>query len=696
MKILIALYKYFSWGGLQKDALRLAQEAMERGHEVAVFTTDWPEPPQGLLVERVSVKGMTNVARMENFSRAWLERLKKGGFDVTLAMNRVPGADFYFAADACMARYYDGKWPKWWLKLNPRYRHILDAEQRVMGKESQTIVMTIAAAQRKDMQECYDLPDRRIIELPPGFNDECRCPDESRAAIARAEVRRMLEVEDEEFMLVSVASNARLKGIDRTIAAIAALPLELQKKVKWFGIGRLDERLVRKMAAKCGILPQCRLLGAREDLPKLLLAADLMIHPARSEGAGSVLMEALVAGLPVICTEICGFSPYVAEAESPVLPEPFSQQRLDEVLENTLAHIDGVAAAVRAKASKWPPAARRQKTIMDALERFVRESSDVSVSVIVPCYQAASTVERCLDSLAAQTHRPYEVIVVNDASPDETSAVLQRYRERTGLNMKVIEFPENKGVSAARNAGLAAAAGQFVMFLDADDWLKDDCLARMARAQVASDASLVACNSCLVTEHGTERGHVFRSGEKSGVAVIDNPVREPMCFTVLQGFFGSSCMKIYRRKELEEKHLQFDETLKFAEDSLFATLAALNAERLAVLTDYDGYCYFQHECSCVHTIDVGKRLDSLQRMIETLEKAVPKEARMILLQKCLEFVWTVRRFGGVRRNFWMKSCIEMPVFKSVVLPVVLAYGKTKHRLLIRALAHGFLSAVVFW
>ena len=90
------------------------------------------------------------------------------------------------------------------------------------------------------------------------------------------------------------------------------------------------------------------------------------------------------------------------------------------------------------------------------------------VSVIIPCYNCANLVEETLESLRNQTCRDFEIICVNDGSTDDTLAVLERWKECNGLDMQIISQP-NGGVSRARNAGIQAAQGEYLLFLDADD-----------------------------------------------------------------------------------------------------------------------------------------------------------------------------------------------------------------------------------
>ena len=100
------------------------------------------------------------------------------------------------------------------------------------------------------------------------------------------------------------------------------------------------------------------------------------------------------------------------------------------------------------------------------------------VSVIVPVYNAATYLPACIASLRAQTMEDIELIFVDDASTDGSLALLRRAQEQD-VRVRVIAFPENRGVSCARNAGLDAATGEFVGFCDADDWVERGMFARL-------------------------------------------------------------------------------------------------------------------------------------------------------------------------------------------------------------------------
>jgi glycosyltransferase EpsJ len=113
------------------------------------------------------------------------------------------------------------------------------------------------------------------------------------------------------------------------------------------------------------------------------------------------------------------------------------------------------------------------------------------ISVIVPVYQAEAFLDQCVQSMLAQTERDFELLLIDDGSPDNSPALCDAYAARDS-RVRVIHKP-NGGVSSARNAGLDAAAGKFVVFLDSDDWAEPDYLSRLLtlQTQTAEEGVLV-------------------------------------------------------------------------------------------------------------------------------------------------------------------------------------------------------------
>ena len=118
-------------------------------------------------------------------------------------------------------------------------------------------------------------------------------------------------------------------------------------------------------------------------------------------------------------------------------------------------------------------------------------TSSASISVVIPCFNSATTIERALRSVEHQTTKPHEVLVVDDASSDNTVSVIEQYAQTSALNIRVIKQSVNGGPSVARNAAWNVAAGEFVAFLDADDqWHPQKLEVQITAFELSPDASM--------------------------------------------------------------------------------------------------------------------------------------------------------------------------------------------------------------
>ena len=374
MRFLLSIYRYFPAGGLQMDALRVARNACQRGHQVVFCTTRWegprPEDLPGLEIKLLpEPKTWTNLGRMAQFGKMIADERARGHYDGELAMNRIPGAEFYFAGDECMKGLLKRRTLGGLLRLLPRYRALLRQEKETLLCPETKKILLLSQRQLQDFQREYGLPTERFLVLPPGMDTGSLPPaSKEEQQRLRQQERQSLGIQDDEFMLLMVGSGLRLKGVDRALSAVAALPEDLRKRCRPVLIGRGISEGFLKLAKKAG-LPQEQVIALppRPSVGALYLAADLLIHAARSEGAGSVLIEAIANGLPVLCTAICGFSNFVEPTGMPVIPEPFRQEALNQALKEVLPNLPEHAKRTREYAATQD-FCRRTDAIVDLLE----------------------------------------------------------------------------------------------------------------------------------------------------------------------------------------------------------------------------------------------------------------------------------------------------------------------------------------
>ncbi|MFC0667603.1 glycosyltransferase family 4 protein [Azotobacter chroococcum] len=335
MQLAFILYKYFPFGGLQRDFMRIALECQRRGHAIRVYSMFWEgEIPPGFEVLIAPVKALFNHARNERFT-AWVQAdLARRPVDRVIGFNKMPGLDVYYAADPC---YED----KAQTLRNPlyrlwgRYRHFADYERAVFAPQSKTQILMISEVQQPLFVKHYGTPAERFHLLPPGISADRRAP--ANAGEIRADFRREFALADDDLLLVQIGSGFKTKGLDRSLKALAALPAALKQRTRLIAIGQDDPRPFQLQVKALGLSERVEILSGRSDIPRFLLGADLLIHPAYNENTGTVLLEALVAGLPVLVTDVCGYAHYIAEAGcGQVLPSPFDQERLNRTLADLL------------------------------------------------------------------------------------------------------------------------------------------------------------------------------------------------------------------------------------------------------------------------------------------------------------------------------------------------------------------------
>lgn len=335
MHVAFVLFRYFPFGGMQRDMLTTAQMCLARGHQVTILCHTWQgEQPAGITIEVLAVSGTANHARAKRLDQALQKRFGNQRPDVVIGFDKVSGLDLYFAADPCfVTRTAHRPWP---YRLLPRYHTFRDLEGAVFGPASPTRILLLDSRERSSYQASWQTPDDRFEELPPGIaRNRCRGSD---AAALRAAARQELGIAPQQRLLLLLAANFQLKGLDRTLRAAAALPDELRQRIHLLAVGEGPSKAWQQLAKQLGMQAQTTLLTGRDDVPRLLQAADLLVHPARRDTTGTVLLEALVAGLPVLCSAACGYAQHIQSARCGlVLPEPFQQTALNDGLQQLLS-----------------------------------------------------------------------------------------------------------------------------------------------------------------------------------------------------------------------------------------------------------------------------------------------------------------------------------------------------------------------
>jgi UDP-glucose:(heptosyl)LPS alpha-1,3-glucosyltransferase len=330
VRFAFCLFKYFPFGGLQRDFLKIVTSCLSRGHHVDVFAGAWEgEIPENFHVSILPAHGLTNHRRCESFAKSYNDHRTQSEYDSVIGFNKMPGLDVYFSADYCFAAKAYEKGLLY--RLAGRCRSYLRLEQAVFDSQSKTEILLISEREKDFFIRHYNTAEERFHLLPPGISKDRLAPRNTEEA--RASFRRDLNIGMDEKVVLMVGSGFKTKGVDRAIRGLSSLTAELGSTTILLVVGDDNSKSFERLAKRLGVADRVRFVGGREDVPRFLVGADLLLHPAVRENTGTVLVEAMASGLPVLATDVCGYGSYIRSARAgELIPAPFRQETLNRLL----------------------------------------------------------------------------------------------------------------------------------------------------------------------------------------------------------------------------------------------------------------------------------------------------------------------------------------------------------------------------
>lgn len=301
------------------------------------------------------------------------------------------------------------------------------------------------------------------------------------------------------------------------------------------------------------------------------------------------------------------------------------------------------------------------------------------VSIIVPVYKVEKFLERCVESIIKQTYQNIEIILIDDESPDECPKMCDQYEIKDN-RIKVIH-KKNGGLSDARNAGLDIASGEYIAFVDSDDWIESDFIETLYMNAEREKADISVVGYQLIWEDGRIRR--FSRDEEYYVFDRENAIRELL---KQQKFQCMVCQKMYRK--------QIFETIRFPVGKIYEDVAIglstfLKAERV-VVSGKVKYNYFQRSDSIVNAKFDKRKLFFLECCNKIIDysdsqnKLFDLEAHTFYLRALMMFTlqlyqldeekyestvkWLENEIRRCRRFIWKNPSIELK--KKIVLSLI--------------------------
>ncbi len=261
------------------------------------------------------------------------------------------------------------------------------------------------------------------------------------------------------------------------------------------------------------------------------------------------------------------------------------------------------------------------------------------ISVIVPAYNAEQYIAQCIDNLLCQTYKNLEIIVVDDGSTDNTSRVLQQYPK-----VKYIYQP-NSGVSVARNAGIEAASGEFIHFMDADDLLNLEFYEKMYEAIAETGADMACCGFYF------ER---FPSQtQKIEHKLLVSNIPDKVLMTNVCNY-GACWKYLCKLSFLKEKKLKFEPGISTGEDRIFSIQAVYFANKIVLVPN--AIYYYKNRKSSVTTSRDLERIKKRHRdrkYAEQFQKNFAKQHKFLLNRT-------------LNRQHWQYKLLGLPILNKTV------------------------------
>lgn len=246
----------------------------------------------------------------------------------------------------------------------------------------------------------------------------------------------------------------------------------------------------------------------------------------------------------------------------------------------------------------------------------------IDVSVIVPVYNTEKYLEKCLGSIINQTFINYEIIIINDGSPDNSETIIQEYLTKYPQKIKYYK-KENGGLSEARNMGILKSSGKYLMFVDSDDYISKDMIEKLYNCIETQGSDMAICN--MIKIDSKNQSTKIINYNPGTVNILED---KKILFNL-----PCACNKMYNKKLFD--NLKFDKN-KYYEDLRLINKLYLNCNKVAFI---DNFCYYyvERNNSIMHDGNLDKNFEIVEA-IQSLIDYYQEEDKYKLFQEEIEFL----------------------------------------------------------
>ena len=234
------------------------------------------------------------------------------------------------------------------------------------------------------------------------------------------------------------------------------------------------------------------------------------------------------------------------------------------------------------------------------------------ISVIIPVYNAEEYITKCLDSVMQQTIDSLEIICINDGSTDQSLMILKKYKEmynEVGNRKIIVINQENAGPSAARNKGILEAKGDYIAFVDSDDYIETTMYEELVGRAIKNNLDVVLCSICNHYPDGKSEEYCYLV-DTDCILNRDYLLRNVCPMLMEENVFGGPCNRIYKRKFIIENDIRMPENLGYGEDCVFQMHIFDKLESLWI--DSRPFYHYVHRNEGQSHAKVGRFQDTLE------------------------------------------------------------------------------------
>ncbi len=299
-----------SGGGAERYARELCEGLAKRGHEVFVHSQTFNAPEQkGIFHIKVPKTHLRAFSPTVNFHKSIQKVLRRVDYDIVYALSRTFPSDFYRVTESLHCEWMKIRYPNY-QRYNPRHSGILKLEKEIFSEEKTGTVICNSELTKNQVIANFAFPADKIKVLRNGVDHGEFRPANSEE---RLKIRKNLNLNDEQFVLLFAASDFRIKGFAHALKALSLLPEPLKKKTLLIVAGSGKITNYAKLAESLNIVGNIRFVGRIERMREYYVASDILLHPALYEPFANVCLEAMACGLPVLTTKTNGASELIEE-----------------------------------------------------------------------------------------------------------------------------------------------------------------------------------------------------------------------------------------------------------------------------------------------------------------------------------------------------------------------------------------------